>query len=68
MPTDSDRVVTVGICRPSADGTVAQVMPCVYMHFYTNCDRTQTGELISTVDILQAVVDKYAMTVKIMGD
>jgi exonuclease III len=58
-----DRILPVGVY--DLGGNLSQVIVCVYMPYYKQGDPVQTEALISTIDALQTVLDKFAMSAPI---
>lgn len=65
LETSCDRLVAVAMCDRA--GNIVQVLLNVYMPFYC---KTNIDEYVATLDIIQAVIDQYAVVapVKIIGD
>lgn len=68
LETSCNRILPVGVYDLS--GNLVQIIVSVYMPYYKQSDIRQTEAFIATIDDLQNMIDRYAMStpIRICGD
>ena len=59
LETPSDRIITVSVL--DHQGNSLQSIICTYLPYFKGNDASQTESFVSTVDVLQSVIDQVTV-------